>query len=147
MMVTISLTDRKGVDGKCVIMLALIHGGWLGLLGSFLVVRELFFLHFWWVESAMSTNVASQRDTRHKHPPSTQNARQQLLRSISRYCLPPGHSMHLAYVSTTAKQTFPPAFIFAFSLGIFVFGTKRTISPGCILKQWYKVPTLSVWQR
>ena len=46
MMVTISLTDRKGLDGKCVIMLALIHGGWLDLLGSFLVVRELFFLHF-----------------------------------------------------------------------------------------------------
>ena len=36
---------------------------------------------------------------------------------------------------TTRKQIFHPASIFAFSSGIFVFGTKGTISPGCILKQ------------
>ena len=48
---------------------------------------------------------------------------------------------------TTTKQTFHPASIFAFSPGIFVFGTKGTISPGCILKQGYKVPAPSVWRR
>ena len=49
--------------------------------------------------------------------------------------------------ATTRKQTFHPASIFAFSPGIFVFGTKGTISPGCILKQGYKVPAPSVWRR
>ena len=48
---------------------------------------------------------------------------------------------------TTRKQTFHPVSIFAFSPGIFVFGTKETISPGCILKQGYKVPAPSVWRR
>jgi len=53
-----------------------------------------------------------------------------------------------AFISyTTRKQTFHPASIFAFSPGIFVFGTKGTISPGCILKQGYKVPAPSVWRR
>jgi len=50
-------------------------------------------------------------------------------------------------ILTTRKQTFHPASIFAFSPGIFVFGTKGTISPGCILKQGYKVPAPSVWRR
>ena len=50
-------------------------------------------------------------------------------------------------MTTTRKQTFHPASIFAFSPGFFVFGTKGTISPGCILKQGYKVPAPSVWRR
>ena len=50
-------------------------------------------------------------------------------------------------VFATRKHIFHPASIFAFSPGIFVFGTKGTISPGCILKQGYKVHALSVWRR
>ena len=48
---------------------------------------------------------------------------------------------------TARKQTFHPTSIFVFSPGIFVFGTKGTISPGCILKQGYKVYDPSVWRR
>ena len=48
--------------------------------------------------------------------------------------------------NTTTKQIFHPASIFAFSPGIFVFGTKGAISFGCILKQGYKVPAPSVWR-
>ena len=59
----------------------------------------------------------------------------------------PIRSLIVSAFATTTKQTFHPASIFAFSPGIFVFGTKGTISPGCILKQGYKVPAPSVWRR
>ena len=47
-------------------------------------------------ECGFTEGYAAQTSPKH----AKRNARQQLLRSISRYCLPPGHSMHLAYVST-----------------------------------------------
>ena len=50
-------------------------------------------------------------------------------------------------VFATRKHIFHPASIFVFRPSIFVFGTKGTISPGCILKQGYKVLAPSVWRR